>query len=252
MSEIQKQTRLSVCQKHGEYSENGITLPEGLAVDRKMVMWLGCLACKEEKQQESERREKSELYRRIMSSAGIPKRYLDATLGNYEPSKDNAKAYSRIKEFCGDESVVAKSAESGRCLLMVGAYGTGKTHLACGIVKAFALAGKSARYTTLLDMICTYKSCYDDNGPRERDVLSHYRSPSLLVIDEVGLQAGSEADMRIINTILDGRYNAMNCTILVSNFTAKELADQLGDRIIDRLRDNGGMLAVFTGESRRG
>ncbi len=74
----------------------------------------------------------------------------------------------------------------------------------------------------------------------------------LLVIDEVGIQFGTDTERMILYEILDLRYEAMLPVILTTNITdLKSLEKLLGERIIDRLFEGESKIVVFEWESHR-
>lgn len=74
----------------------------------------------------------------------------------------------------------------------------------------------------------------------------------MLILDEVGVQFGSEAEKLILFDVLNERYERCKATILLSNLTATEVKDYLGERVMDRMREDGGKVVVFDWESYRG
>jgi DNA replication protein DnaC len=82
--------------------------------------------------------------------------------------------------------------------------------------------------------------------------MREWRALDLLLLDEVGVQFGSEAEMIQLTEVLDARYSAMKPTLVISNCDRAGLEKFLGVRAVDRLRDNGGMLLVFDWPSWRG
>jgi hypothetical protein len=48
-----------------------------------------------------------------------------------------------------------------------------------------------------------------------------------------------------------GRYEEMKPSLLVSNLTVDEIIDYLGDRVFDRMRENGGAVLAFNWTSHR-
>lgn len=75
--------------------------------------------------------------------------------------------------------------------------------------------------------------------------------PSLLVIDEVGVAFGTESERTIFYQIINGRYERVLPTVLVSNLAEKDLPASIGERAMDRLREGGGVTLVFDWESYR-
>ena len=52
--------------------------------------------------------------------------------------------------------------------------------------------------------------------------------------------------------MLNERYELRKPTIFLSNLASDELADFLGERVMDRLREDGGRVVPFAWESYRG
>jgi DNA replication protein DnaC len=51
--------------------------------------------------------------------------------------------------------------------------------------------------------------------------------------------------------IIDGRYENILPTILISNQNIENIKTLIGDRVVDRLRSEGGQLLVLDGNSQR-
>ena len=77
-------------------------------------------------------------------------------------------------------------------------------------------------------------------------------SPDLLILDEVGVQFGSDAEKLILFEIINTRYQDMKPTILISNLTLVELGKYIGERVVDRMREGGGAILSFDWDSYRG
>ena len=84
----------------------------------------------------------------------------------------------------------------------------------------------------------------------EEETLKFFSSIQLLVIDEVGVQKGSEAEKRILFSILDNRVTSNKPSILLSNLGPKALEELLGDRLYDRIRSKC-VPMLFAGTSMR-
>ena len=74
-------------------------------------------------------------------------------------------------------------------------------------------------------------------------------SPDLLILDEVGVQFGSDFEKQILFDVLNERYEKLKPSILLSNIPGDQLADYLGERVTDRLRENGGKMIGFDWDS---
>ncbi|MNY17699.1 DNA replication protein DnaC [compost metagenome] len=114
-------------------------------------------------------------------------------------------------------------------------------------------AGYTARFAVVLDAMQAVKGTYrKDSAMTEAAVIEKLTAPDLLVLDEIGNQYGTDAERIILSNVINARYNAMKPTILLSNLAKDALAKELGDRVIDRMREGGGRMVVFDWESQRG
>ena len=91
-----------------------------------------------------------------------------------------------------------------------------------------------------------------DSGRAEQEVLSHFAAPELLILDEIGVQYGSDTEKNILFEIVNERYEALKPTILISNLARLALTEYAGERVIDRMKENGGRVVVFDWKSHRG
>ena len=82
-------------------------------------------------------------------------------------------------------------------------------------------------------------------------MLQDLRKLDLLIIDEVGLSFGSDAEVLQLSELLNMRYEDVRPTLIVSNCKSSDLSRYLGDRGVDRLRENGGKVVTFEWESHR-
>lgn len=53
------------------------------------------------------------------------------------------------------------------------------------------------------------------------------------------MQFGSDAEKLILFEIINGRYEAVKPTILLSNLNIDGLKGYMGERVVDRLREGG-------------
>jgi DNA replication protein DnaC len=85
----------------------------------------------------------------------------------------------------------------------------------------------------------------------EEDVIRSFSEPDLLVVDEVGVQFGSDTEKLYLTEIINNRYERKMPTVLISNLNFEELEKSLGTRIIDRFFEGKSAILKFTWESYR-
>lgn len=247
--ELQREERSETCPQHGEFTARK------LSFGGKDYGWTTCSKCADERQEaehklELQRRREAVIVRCI-ADADIPVRFKTKTLENFEVSDDDqriglASARSYVSEF-------SANLEAGRGLVLCGTTGRGKTHLGCGIARALAETGRHVRYTTARDLIRALRDTWRrDSATTETELLSQLRDLDLLVLDEVGVQFGSDAERVQLFDVINGRYGAQRPTLVITNLDLAGLRENLGERVVDRLRENDGRMLVFRGKSWRG
>lgn len=189
-----------------------------------------------------------ELVEQALGDALIPKRFLGKTLESFEQkTAEQQNSFKVIKEFA---DTLEDSLKSGRCLILCGTPGTGKTHLACGLAREVILAGHTAMFTTVQKLIRKVRASWGTK--EEQETLSTFIDIDLLIIDEIGVQAGSENEKSILFDIINSRYEEERSTIIITNCDLNGIRHYLGERIVDRFRENKGRLIQFNGKSYRG
>lgn len=224
------------CKTHGDYT----SMQTYLELTGK---WVGgkCEHCINEKQEETVKSTHVEL----------PKRYRKCTLDNY--TLDNIKAQNFAHAVCQKYLNNFKERfDVGGCLIMSGSCGTGKTHLSCAIASAVALKGYEVLYTKVYDVVGSIKATWSNNGTTEQQAINEYCKPDLLIIDEIGVQFGSETEKLLLFRVLNKRYENEQTTIIISNLDTQGLIDYLGERLVDRFTENGGINIAFDWDSHRG
>jgi DNA replication protein DnaC len=184
------------------------------------------------------------------AEAGIPKRYQESSIWNWQRAMP---AQKRVWHWVQDYATHYQTAvESGRSAVFFGSTGTGKTHLAVGLAKHILEKGGTARYSPVGDMIGRIKESYAKGSEEtEAAAVSHFTNCDLLVLDEVGRQLGSEYETMLFFRIVDCRYRELRPTVLVSNLNEAALRSFLGEAVVERIREGGGGFLAFTWDSYR-
>ncbi|KDF51386.1 hypothetical protein AF35_04139 [Enterobacter roggenkampii CHS 79] len=245
-----------LCEKHGEYEQRKRVLTSSLIkLPSPPTRCPGCLRDElsflydEKKRWEDRTRQQN--IERLLDGLNIPARFENCTLQNYEPVNDDAKRALKVCQAYA--SRWPERLQKGGGLVMCGKPGTGKNHLALAIARhAITEHQSSAVFTTALKIAREYKSTWSKGSSRTEDeVIRYFTKPDLLIIDEVGVQFGSDAEKLIMFEIINTRYERMKPTILISNQTREELSAFIGERVLDRMSDGGGCTLSFTWDSYR-
>ncbi len=230
--------RTATCPEHGSFISKSILFGR---------RWSPCPLCVENERaaREAEERVQAEERARIhhqsrLMDIGLPARFTGNTFDTFIADTDEKRRALSVARDYVDQ--FADNLKHGRGLIFAGLPGTGKTHLACAILEA--LIKRDVGYVTCLDMIRTIRATWRrDSAESELEVLREYGNRDLLVIDEIGVQYGTDGEQTIIFDVLDRRYREVLPTILLTNQDAAGLKDYIGERTYDRLTESCRLIA---------
>ena len=262
-------TEARTCDLHGTYSAQQLELirkpkgypragPAGLH-SFLAPFWTKCPQCNDAYQREADARDaeikggmsaKDAMRAARLRDSGIPDRYVGCTVWNWRHTFDQQRRVAdQIRGYVNQFDVAM---QQGRSVLLYGASGTGKTHLAIGVLRHVTDAGGTGRYTTAMDMVGTIRATYGSKASEtEQAVMARLCSVDVLVIDEIGRQTDTTYEREQLWRIIDRRYADLRPSVLVSNLGKEALIGFLGQPMIDRLRESGGVVCVFDWPSQR-
>ncbi|WP_458412259.1 ATP-binding protein [Schinkia sp. CFF1] len=161
-----------------------------------------------------------------------------ATFENYQPT---TSLQEDVKELCvayaGKFSL--KNGQPPKNLLLFGDTGIGKTHLALSILKAVMEKEYSGLFICLPLLLTLIKNTYsknDDSGLTVVDILKKMKEIDLLVIDDMGAEAGSNYDIQKVFELLDSRLGKP--TIFTTNLNNVQFTETFGKRNTSRILKN--------------
>lgn len=237
---------LTSCKTHGEfigkfYNINGDKKYGGACQQ--------CLKAADKKEQEYKDKEEKgrAAARRIRAreNSGISKRNLFKTFDDYICTNEGQ---SKAKNDCVR---FTESFPSDKSLIMSGDVGTGKTLLASAIVDAL-VDDYRCEIVKVIELVRSLKATWSkDSKETEEELIRYFVGLDLLILDEVGTQFGSDTEKLFVFDIIDGRYQDMKQTVLISNLDIDGIKDAIGERCVDRLREGGGMMIAFDWKSLR-
>lgn len=168
---------------------------------------------------------------------GIPEKLLGCTLENFKCENDQqTKAFGKTQ---------AQVAHGRGFLILRGMVGTGKSHLAVGVMKQVG----DGIFVTEADLIAELRETYSKNSGQET-MVAKYRKPKIMVLDELALEVKGVDIPQLLYRILGSRYNDNLLTVITSNETLETISSILGPRLIDRIRESL-RVGTLEGESYR-
>lgn len=183
----------------------------------------------------------------LFTLSGVPQRYHELTLDTFRPlaANDSGKlaAFRAVEEFIGN-GYVEQRGKPRRHLLLSGPFGTGKTGLLTTVVRHHLDAGRACLWIEFYDFCAEVQAGYG-NGESESRIKAAIDA-DLLLLDDVGDAernhsklgfAETEDKRTIFRRIINARYNADRVTLLTTNLTPEQMAQQFDVRTVDRLME---------------
>ena len=249
-SEVPDQPESKTCDKHGEYE-----VKYGQPLWGNVYVFDSCAQCNEDanakrraEEQKNEDFKKRERKISRLKAAGVSVRLMDKGFDDFEAT---TKAQERAKKLSISLRDDVRDNKKTGSIIMNGGVGTGKTALCTAILCSLVDTHK-VKIIKAIDLVRHLKSSWGKKSEySEIDLIKMYSNLDLLIIDEIGVQFGSDTEKMFIFDIIDGRYSELLPTVLISNLGIDSIKDLLGERVIDRLREDGGQLISFDWESHR-
>lgn len=229
LGELQK-----VCEAHGSYMSSGVRYLG------KREIWTKCPDCVEEKlaaDRMAEAQRIAELKQAhiesLINQANIPARFIGRSFDNFRADSDGKERALKIAQDYAE--AFDKHLKAGTGLIFSGLPGTGKSHLAAAILQAI-MPKHTGLYITCMSLIRAVRGTWrKDSEESEEQVLQMLSKVPLLVLDEIGVQYGTDGEQTILFDVLDRRYRDMKPTILLTNQAKQGFKDFIGERSFDRL-----------------
>lgn len=163
----------------------------------------------------------------LWNASMVPARHSGFQMPKEGPWRD---AYLGLREKLG----------TGFLYVVMGNRGTGKTQLGtCLIGRQCFKLGKSGLYIKALDVFIALREAYRKDGDAESAVIKRFVQPDLLVIDAMEERGETAFEDRLLNHIIDKRYDNCDDTLLITNQTPEAFAASAGPSIISRIHETG-------------
>jgi len=182
-------------------------------------------------------------------------------------ARDDWPASHDIKNACRQyiDGLLNDTLTGPNWLILVGAYGTGKSHLGASIVRAALERGRRGYFRVWPNYLARIRATFDRrNDPhaeREADIVAELQRGWLVVIDDLDKQRNTERARETLFTVLNERYNNRLPTVITLNtpMTAPDpeapgklaLQNLMGTAMLDRMIEQAWRIIEFDGVSYR-
>ncbi len=122
-------------------------------------------------------------------------------------------------------------------LLIMGNYGSGKTHLAAAIANTVQQRGNSVIFVTVADLLDGLRQTFSAGATISYDQrFQSLRTAPLLVLDDLGSEGGSAWAKEKLFQIINHRYLARLPTVFTTSRPIEDLDPRVRTRLLDRRR----------------
>ncbi|HLW93782.1 MAG TPA: ATP-binding protein [Solirubrobacteraceae bacterium] len=181
--------------------------------------------------------------------ARIPKRYRAISFDHSDVIDMERRCPTQVREIRAFVSDIGANIDAGRSLWLTGGVGTGKTALAMIVSKAAIDAGRTVAIYSCPRLLSLIRESIDTGGVLS--FLDRLAAVDMLHVDDLGAEHRTEWVLEQLYTIINSRYEDERSTVVTSNLTPGELAEQLGERTVSRLEGMCGEPLPFFGVDAR-
>ncbi len=156
------------------------------------------------------------------------------TFDNLNPKgrSGNPANEERFIQACEGAKAFAQNPEGW--LVLMGASGCGKTHLAAAIANQRIVNGHTVLFIVVPDLLDHLRATFNPSSDITYDELfEQVRNVPLLILDDLGTQSSTPWAREKLYQVINHRYNARLPTVITTNSPIEELDERLRTRLTD-------------------
>jgi DNA replication protein DnaC len=143
-----------------------------------------------------------------------------------------AREQELYRQCVDDAGAFAESPDGW--LLLSGASGCGKTHIAAAIVNRLLERGEPALFVVVPDLLDHLRSAYQPGAEiGYDDLFERVRNAPVLVLDDLGTQAQTPWAQEKLFQLINHRFNTRLPTVVTTNLLPEQIDDRLRTRLTD-------------------
>ena len=159
----------------------------------------------------------------------------DRSFGNFslrEPERLPLEVQNNLENVFRAAQEYAESPRGW--LVLMGTYGTGKTHLAAAIGNYRKGMGDDPVFAVVPDLLDHLRATFSPSSNISYDeMFNRVKSASLLILDDLGTQSATPWAREKLYQIFNERYNAKLPTVITMSGTLDELDARIRSRMLD-------------------
>lgn len=158
--------------------------------------------------------------------ASMPRETVGHTFENFVPVPGTEKALKHARALASGEAEFF-------WLLIYGNTGCGKTHLGNAITTETRRRGLESQVLLAGDFFSLLKEGMKDHSTDQ--ILRRFKEVAVLVIDDYGVEYGSEWEMAKFDELMTHRFAMSRITVLLTNKDIEDLPERIRSRFQDRM-----------------
>lgn len=185
---------------------------------------------------------KAEKAKKLREESNLGIRFSKRTFESFDATVDE-KAYNKCLAYCDTYRDSERNS-----LLIVGGYGSGKTHLAASISNRLMDNGIPVLFDTFDGHLNRLKLEFHGG---KNVYLQQMQTVDMLVLDDIGKEKQTEWSQSIMFSVINYRYEHLLPIIMTTNLTNEALAEYLGGAVWSRLCEMCNGVKTTSGDYRR-
>jgi DNA replication protein DnaC len=149
----------------------------------------------------------------------------DQTFARFDPRRDDNASLWRAYQAARSFAQTPRNA-----LLLIGPFGTGKTHLCAAIANELLARGIATMFLTVPDLLDMMSA---NNFAAYDRVMNDVKRVRVLILDDLGVEQETGWKSEKVYQVLNHRYNTRQPLVISTNYAPNAFDPRIADRLLD-------------------